>query len=92
MGFGNMINTEKVLAIISPDSAPSKRLLQNSRDCGKLIDATQGRRTRSLIVTENGYLVLSALQPETIASRARTFSREWGTGELGGTEDPSTNV
>lgn len=71
MGFGNIINSNKIVAVISPDSAPSKRLLQNSKECGKVIDATQGRRTRSLIVTDTGYLVLSALQPETIAGRIR---------------------
>ena len=71
MGFGNIINSNKIVAVISPDSAPSKRLLQNYKECGKVIDATQGRRTRSLIVTDTGYLVLSALQPETIAGRIR---------------------
>ena len=71
MGFGNIINSDKIVAVISPDSAPSKRLLQNSKECGKVIDATQGRRTRALIVTDSGFLVLSALQPETIAGRIK---------------------
>ena len=82
MGFGNIINSDKIVAVISPDSAPSKRLLQNSKECGKVIDATQGRRTRALIVTDSGYLVLSALQPETIAGRIRDlYDSEPGKGE-----------
>lgn len=72
IGFGNIVNTDKIVAAISPDSAPSKRLLQNSRDCGKVIDATQGRRTRAMIITDTGYLVLSSLQPDTIAGRMKT--------------------
>ncbi len=70
IGFGNIINDVRIVAIVSPDSAPSKRLLQSSRDEGRIIDATQGRRTRAVIVTDNGSVVLSALQPETIAARA----------------------
>ncbi len=71
MGFGNIVNSDRIVAMISPDSAPAKRLLQNSRESGKVIDGTQGRRTRALIITDTGYLVLSALQPETVAARAR---------------------
>lgn len=70
IGFGNIINDTKIVAIVSPDSAPSKRMLQNARDEGRVIDATQGRRTRAIIVTDTGSIVLSALQPETIAARA----------------------
>ncbi len=70
IGFGNIINDDRIVAIVSPDSAPSKRLLQSSRDEGRIIDATQGRRTRAIIVTDTGSVVLSALQPETIAARA----------------------
>lgn len=78
IGFGNIINDERIVAIVSPDSAPSKRLLQSSRDEGRIVDATQGRRTRAIIVTDTGSVVLSALQPETIAARAesRTFTAE----------------
>ncbi|MGN0375109.1 MAG: DUF370 domain-containing protein [Butyrivibrio sp.] len=83
IGFGNIINCDKIVTVISPDSAPSKRLLQNSRECGKVIDATQGRRTRAFIVTDTGYLVLSALQPETIAGRIRGNKDT----ETGGEED-----
>lgn len=69
IGFGNVVNTEKVVTIISPDSAPAKRLVQHARDEERLIDATQGRRTRAIIVLENGMLVLSALMPDTLAGR-----------------------
>ena len=69
IGFGNMVNASKIVAIISPDSAPSKRIVQNAKDEGRAIDATQGRKTKAVIVTSDDYLVLSALQPETIARR-----------------------
>ena len=65
IGFGNMVNAAKIVAIISPDSAPSKRIVQNAR----AIDATQGRRTRAVIIMTDDHVVLSALQPETIAGR-----------------------
>ncbi len=69
IGFGNMVNAGKIVAIISPDSAPSKRIIQNAKDDGRAIDATQGRRTRAVIVMTDDHIVLSALQPETIAGR-----------------------
>lgn len=69
IGYGNLVNSDKLLSVISPDSAPSKRLIQNARDGGNVIDATQGRRTKAVIVMDNGWLVLSALLPETIAAR-----------------------
>lgn len=69
IGFGNVVNTSKVIAIINPDSAPIKRMIQNAKDAGMAIDATQGRRTKSVIVMENNELVLSALQPETLTGR-----------------------
>lgn len=69
IGFGNVVNTSKVIAIINPDSAPIKRMIQNARDTGTAIDATQGRRTKAVVVMENDQLVLSALQPETLANR-----------------------
>ena len=73
IGFGNMVNAAKIVAIISPDSAPSKRIVQNAKDEGRAIDATQGRKTKAVIIIENHTLVLSALQPETIAKRFGTF-------------------
>lgn len=71
IGFGNMINDDKVVVMITPDSAPAKRMVAKAREDGVAIDATQGRRTRALLVTESGQVVLSALVPETIADRTR---------------------
>ena len=64
-----MVNTDKVVAVVSPDAAPVKRLVQNAKNLGSLIDATQGRKTKAVIVTEGEKIILSALQPETIAKR-----------------------
>lgn len=69
IGFGNVVNTNKVIAIINPDSAPIKRMIQSAKDAGTAIDATQGRRTKAVLVMENNQLVLSALQPETLTNR-----------------------
>ncbi len=69
IGFGNMVSAERIVTVISPDSAPIKRLVQEGRDRGVLIDATYGRRTRSVIVTDSDHVILSAVQPETIAGR-----------------------
>lgn len=71
IGFGNIVNTAKIIAIVSPESAPVKRMVQRAKEQGMAIDATQGRRTKSVLVMENGQAVLSALLPETIAGRAR---------------------
>ena len=73
IGFGNVINTAKIIAVVGPEAAPVKRMVQNARQLGKVIDATQGRRTKSVIVTENDYIVLSSLQPETLAKRFQTM-------------------
>ena len=64
-----MINAEKIIAIVGPDSAPIKRMVQNAREAQKVIDATQGRRTKSVLVLETEQIVLSAMQPDTIARR-----------------------
>ena len=69
IGFGNMIAAERIVAVVSPDSAPVKRLVQEARDAKRIVDATQGRRTRAVIVTDSDHVVLSAIQPETVASR-----------------------
>lgn len=69
IGFGNMIAADRIIAIVSPDSAPVKRMIQEARDCKRVIDATQGRRTRAVIQTDSDHVVLSAIQPETIAGR-----------------------
>ncbi len=72
IGFGNMVSASRLVAIVSPDSAPIKRIVQESRDRGVLIDATYGRRTRAVLMTDSGHVILSAIQPETIAGRAET--------------------
>ena len=69
IGFGNMVNTDKIVCIVSSDSAPAKRMVQKGKEQENLIDATQGRKTKAVIVTSDDYLVLSALQPETSARR-----------------------
>ncbi len=69
IGFGNMVSTDKIVSIISPDSAPAKRYIQQAKESRMLIDATQGRKTKSIIFTMNDKLILSALQPETLAGR-----------------------
>ena len=69
IGFGNMISAGRLIAIVSPDSAPNKRMVQEARERGVLIDASYGRRTRAVLVMDNDHLVLSALQPETVANR-----------------------
>ena len=69
IGFGNIVAANRVVAIVSPESAPIKRMVQEARDKGVLIDATFGRRTRAVVVTDSEHIVLSALQPETIANR-----------------------
>ena len=74
IGFGNIVNTGKIVAIVSPDSAPVKRMVQKAKEEGMIIDATQGRKTKAVLVMENGMLVLSALLPETIAARVQTES------------------
>jgi len=68
-GFGNYVVASRVIAVVSPDSAPMKRLKDEARAAGKLLDATQGRRTRSIIVTDTDHLILSAIQAETVAQR-----------------------
>lgn len=69
IGFGNVVNVDHVIAIVSPDSAPAKRMVQNAREQGHVVDATQGRKTKGILVTENETLILSALLPETLAAR-----------------------
>lgn len=69
IGFGNIVAADKVVAMVSPESAPIKRIIQESRDKGMLIDATYGRRTRSVIVTDSDHIILSAIQTETLANR-----------------------
>ena len=77
IGFGNMVSAGRLIAVVSPESAPIKRMVQEARDRGVLIDATYGRRTRAVLVMDSDHIVLSALQPETVAGR------------LGGREAPA---
>jgi regulator of extracellular matrix RemA (YlzA/DUF370 family) len=69
IGFGNVVNSNKIISIISPEAAPIKRMVQTAKDTGMAIDATCGRRTKAVIVSESGHLILSSLLPETIAGR-----------------------
>lgn len=69
VGFGNIVSAGKIVAIVSPESAPIKRIIQEARERGVLVDATYGRRTRAVIITDSDHVILSALQPETIAHR-----------------------
>lgn len=69
IGFGNIVSGNRIIAIVSPESAPIKRIIQEARDRGMLIDATYGRRTRAVIITDSDHIILSAVQPETVAHR-----------------------
>lgn len=69
IGFGNVVNTDKIVTIINPDSAPAKRIVQRAKEAERIVDATQGRRTKSIILTDSEHVILSALQPETLAGR-----------------------
>ena len=70
IGFGNMVSSARLLAIVSPDSAPIKRVIQEAKDRGMLIDASFGRRTRSVVIMDTDHVILSAIQPEVLAGRA----------------------
>ena len=69
IGFGNIVSVNRMIAIVSPESAPIKRIIQDARDRGRLIDATYGRRTRAVIIMDSDHIILSAVQPETVAHR-----------------------
>ena len=69
IGFGNMVASDRIITIVSPDSAPVKRLIQDAKDTGRVIDVSCGRRTRSVIITDSEHVILSAIQAETIANR-----------------------
>jgi regulator of extracellular matrix RemA (YlzA/DUF370 family) len=81
IGFGNMVATDRIVTIVSPDSAPVKRLIQDAKDGGRVIDVSCGRRTRSVIITDSEHVILCAIQAETIAGRLES-------GESDGDEDP----
>lgn len=69
IGFGNIVSANRIIAIVSPESAPIKRIIAEAKENGKLIDATYGRRTRAVIITDSNHIVLSAIQPETVSHR-----------------------
>lgn len=69
IGFGNMVSAERMVALVSPESAPIKRLIQDAKDSGRVIDVTCGRRTRAVVITDSEHVILSAIQAETIANR-----------------------
>ena len=69
IGFGNMVSSSRIIAIVSPESAPIKRIIQEARENNILIDATYGRKTRAVILADSGHIILSAVQPETVAGR-----------------------
>lgn len=69
IGFGNIVSENKIIAIVSPDSAPIKRIVQEAKDNKTVVDATLGRKTRAVLIMDSGHIILSALQPETIAAR-----------------------
>ncbi|HHY92341.1 MAG TPA: DUF370 domain-containing protein [Firmicutes bacterium] len=76
IGFGNIVSANRIVAIVSPESAPIKRIVQEARDRGVLIDATYGRRTRAVIITDSDHVILSAVQPETVANRLADHEEE----------------
>ncbi len=73
IGYGNIVSSERIVAIVSPDAAPAKRLVQEAKAGGMAVDATCGRKTRAVIVCDSGHVVLSALMPDTILSRLNSF-------------------
>lgn len=76
IGFGNMVSANRVVAIVSPDSAPIKRIVQDAKNKGTVVDATYGRRSRAVIITDSEYIILSAIQPETVANRIGSHEYE----------------
>ena len=82
IGFGHMVSASRLVAIVSPESAPIKRIMQDAKEQGTLIDATYGRRTRAVILTDSDHVILSALQPETVANRFNDREDEESTEEL----------
>ena len=69
VGFGNLISAERLISVVGPDSAPVKRMIQEARERGNLIDATYGRRTQAVLIMDSDHIILSALRPETVAAR-----------------------
>ena len=80
IGFGNIVSAQRIVAIVSPESAPIKRIVQEAKESGNALDATCGRRTRAVVIMDSGHVVLSAVQPETVAGRLDKEEKE----DLGG--------
>ena len=76
IGFGNMVSANRLIAIVSPESAPIKRIIREAEDKGMLVNATYGRRTRAVLVTDSGHVILSSIQPETVANRLNSTGDE----------------
>ena len=77
IGFGNIVSANRIIAIVSPESAPIKRMVQEAKDKGTAIDATYGRRTRAVLIMDSGHIILSAIQPETVGGRLdKTMTQE----------------
>ena len=77
IGFGNIVSAERIIAIVSPESAPIKRMVQEAKDQKTAVDATYGRRTRAVLIMDSGHIILSAVQPETVGGRIdKTISQE----------------
>jgi regulator of extracellular matrix RemA (YlzA/DUF370 family) len=76
IGFGNMVAADRIITIVSPDSAPVKRLIQDAKDAGRIIDVSCGRRTRAVIITDSEHVIFSAIQSETIANRLDTDTED----------------
>ncbi|MFO7294806.1 MAG: DUF370 domain-containing protein [Clostridia bacterium] len=87
IGFGNIVSANRLIAIVSPDSAPIKRIIQEARERGMLIDATYGRRTRAVIITDSDHVILSAVQPETVAHRVNAKDSASSTSTVSGEEE-----
>ncbi|MCI6858340.1 MAG: DUF370 domain-containing protein [Eubacterium sp.] len=81
VGFGNMVNGDKIISMVSTEAAPIKRLIQNARDEGKAVDATCGRRTRTVLIMESGHLILSALTTDTLSARCHGKKNDMSEGE-----------
>ncbi|MBO9130216.1 DUF370 domain-containing protein [Bacillus sp. 165] len=81
IGYGNIVSAHRIIAIVSPESAPIKRVVQDARDQNILLDATYGRKTRAVIIMDDGHVVLSPIQPETIAQRLNGSNKEDSTDE-----------
>jgi len=89
IGFGNMVSANRLVAVVSPESAPIKRIIRDADDRGMLINATYGRRTRAVIITDSDHVILSSIQPETVANRLSVIDDEAASSRLSVMDDES---